>query len=69
MFSGVVASPAQLRILSEVLEEYCLVNGLVSDLEREDAASLILFAYASGAQTVEQLRAALAAMDGNAGGG
>jgi hypothetical protein len=48
-------------MLTEVLQEYCLDHGLVSDLDKENAASRVLAAFLAGAETAEQLRTALSA--------
>jgi len=61
MHSG-TANPAQLSALTAVLEEYCAEAGIGRlDVEREDAARLLIDLFSRGVEEPAELKAALAA--------
>ena len=57
-FSG-MAAPEQLQILTHVLDEYCLANGISDDEARKVAAARIMALFTSGFHTAEELKASL----------
>lgn len=57
-FAG-IAEPEQLSMLRQALEEYCLTHGISDEQGRDDAAWLVMSAFANGANSLEELWAAL----------
>lgn len=46
-------------MLRQALEEYCLTHGISDEQGRDDAAWLVMSAFANGANSLEELWAAL----------
>ncbi|QPC95724.1 hypothetical protein [Mesorhizobium sp. INR15] len=57
-FTG-IAEPEQLGMLGQAVEEYCLIHGISDVQGRDDAAWLIMSAYTNGANSLDELWAAL----------
>jgi hypothetical protein len=62
-----IVDPEQLDVLSKVLNDHCATCGIEpSTPEYEDAGYLVMSLFMRGAQTAEELKAALeAALTGN----
>jgi hypothetical protein len=65
-FTGIF-NPEQLAVLSKTLDDYCASCGIEQFTpEHEDAVYLVMALFQQGAQTAEELKAALdAAMTGS----
>ena len=48
MFSNGIATPAQLAILTRLLDDYCIRHAVTCAREREDVASMILMLHDRG---------------------
>jgi hypothetical protein len=60
-FNGIY-SPEQLAVLSKILDDYCQNSGIErSSPDHEDASYLLMALFEKGAQTAEELQAALEA--------
>jgi hypothetical protein len=57
-FTG-IASPAQIRVMTEVLGIYCRERGIMNEEERGHVAETIVSLFFSGHTTTESLLAAL----------
>ncbi|UVK57563.1 hypothetical protein DBIPINDM_008164 (plasmid) [Mesorhizobium sp. AR02] len=57
-FTG-IAEPEQLCMLCQALDEYCRTYGISDEQSREHAAWLVMSAFTNGANSLEELRAAL----------
>ena len=60
-FTG-IANPEQLSILCRALDEHCRARGISDEQSRDNAATLVMSLFASGANSLEELTAALAAV-------
>jgi hypothetical protein len=54
-----IATPAQLVTLSEILEAYCALRGVVSAVERDDIAASILQLFDRGVSSANEMTRAL----------
>ncbi len=59
-FTGMVP-PEQLKILSEVLDEYCKANSVFDEATKREAAARIMALFTNGFHTMDELRASLLA--------
>ena len=57
-FTG-IAEPEQLSMLCQALTEYCRTYGISDQQARDHVAWLVMSAFTNGANSLEQLRAAL----------
>ena len=59
MGSGVVAGPETVEMMARVLDAYCSHAGVVSHIEREHIAVVVLALYETGIETEDGLLAEL----------
>ena len=59
MGSKGIANPAQLRILSQALEQHCAARHITESGEREAVASFIATLFSRGIGALEDIEAAL----------